>query len=108
MVVRITIYIIFFSVNSHVIAFDGLSYRQIWNTSFSGGESYSTIGVGYYDRDYIPDFIVKYLHGPGYPVYEYEETVILSGKGKEMLIQIHTFITPPPLSILYFERTHHF
>ena len=67
---------------SHVIAFDGLSYRQIWNTSFSNGESYSTVGVGYYDRDDIPDFIVKYLHGPGYPVYEYEETVILSGKGK--------------------------
>ena len=66
---------------SQVIAFDGLSYRQIWNTSFSGGESYSTVGVGYYDRDNIPDFIVKYLHGPGYPVYEYEETVILSGKG---------------------------
>ena len=74
----------FHTIYSKVIAFDGLSYRQIWNTSFDGSESYSTIGVGYYDRDNIPDFIVKYLHGPGYPVYEFEQTVILSGKG-EML-----------------------
>ena len=53
----------------------------IINTTFAGSESYSTIGVGYYDRDYVPDFIVKYLHGPGYPVYKYEQTVVLSGKG---------------------------
>ena len=72
---------IFFAKYSHVIALDGLSYKQIWNTTFAGSESYSTIGVGYYDRDYVPDFIVKYLHGPGYPVYEYEQTVVLSGKG---------------------------
>ena len=72
----------FRTIYSKVIAFDGLSYRQIWNTSFDGSESYSTIGVGYYDRDNIPDFIVKYLHGQGYPVYEFEQTVILSGKGE--------------------------
>ena len=67
---------------SFVIAFNGLDYRQIWNTSFAGSESYSTVAVGYFDRDYIPDFLVKYQHGPGFPVYEYEETVVLSGKGK--------------------------
>ena len=84
---------------SQVIAFDGLSYRQIWNTSFSGGESYSTVGVGYYDRDNIPDFIVKYLHGPGYPVYEYEETVILSGKG--MISIEHGLLCFKMLPLLY-------
>lgn len=86
------IYFNFISFNSKVIAFDGLTYRQIWNTTFTGSESYSTIGVGYYDRDYIPDFIVKYLHGPGYPVYEYEQTVVLSGKGNPLLFIIVGYV----------------
>ena len=59
--------------NSHVIAFNGQTFRQIWNVSFAGGESYSTLGAGYYDGDDVPDFMVKYQFGEGYPVYEYEK-----------------------------------
>ena len=38
------------------------------------------LAVGYYDDDDVPDFLVKYQYGPGYPVYQYEQTVVLSGK----------------------------
>lgn len=66
---------------SNVIAFNGKDYKVLWNVTFDNSESYSTLAVGYYDEDDIPDFLVKYQFGKkGYPVYEYEKTVVLSGK----------------------------
>ena len=41
--------------------------------TFDKSESYATIAVGYYDEDDIPDFLVKYQYGSGFPVYEYEQ-----------------------------------
>ena len=46
------------TLNSHVIAFDGRTFRQVWNATFKGGESYSTVGVGYFDQDDVPDVMV--------------------------------------------------
>eukprot|EP00095_Tigriopus_kingsejongensis_P007875 maker-scaffold127_size327531-snap-gene-1.8 protein:Tk07875 transcript:maker-scaffold127_size327531-snap-gene-1.8-mRNA-1 annotation:"hypothetical protein BRAFLDRAFT_93831" len=76
--------------NSFVIAFDGISFKPIWNTSFSGSESYSTVAVGFFDEDEIPDVMVKYQHGEGFPVYEYEETVVLSGKNGSRISEVMT------------------
>ncbi len=60
--------------DSHVIAFDGRTFRQVWNASFAGGESYATVSVAYFDEDDVPDFMVKYQYGrEGYPVYTHEE-----------------------------------
>ena len=58
---------------SNVIAFDGKDFKTLWNVTFDKSESYATIAVGYYNEDNIPDFLVKYQHGRGYPVYEYEK-----------------------------------
>jgi len=76
--------------NSIVIAFDGLTFKEIWSTKFAGSESYSTIAVGYYDQDQVPDFLVKYQHGQGFPVYQYEQTVVLSGKDGSKISPILT------------------
>ena len=46
--------------------------------------------IGYYDRDDIPDLLVKYQHGDGFPVYQYEQTVVLSGKDGSKLSPIFT------------------
>ena len=59
--------------SSNVIAFDGNNYKTIWNVTFEKSESYATIAVGYYDEDQIPDFLVKYQYGKGFPTYEYEQ-----------------------------------
>ena len=59
--------------DSNVLAFDGSTFKTLWNVTFAESESYSTVAVGYYDEDDIPDFLVKYQHGKGYPVYEYEQ-----------------------------------
>jgi hypothetical protein len=31
------------------------------------------VAVGFFDDDDVPDFLVKYQHGPGYPVYDFEQ-----------------------------------
>ena len=60
-------------INTIKLFFSGKTFQQLWKTSFADSESYSTVAVGFFDDDNIPDFLVKYQHGPGYPVYDYEQ-----------------------------------
>ncbi|XP_021931466.1 uncharacterized protein LOC110835503 isoform X3 [Zootermopsis nevadensis] len=66
--------------NSIVIAFNGLTFQQLWNFSFPGSETSSAPTPSYFNDDNIPDFLVKYQNGPGYPVYYSSETTVLDGK----------------------------
>lgn len=70
------------TLGGRVVAFDGLTFAQIWNTSFADSESYSTIALGHYNQDWVPDLLVKYQHSSrgGFPSYDFEQTVVLSGK----------------------------
>ncbi|RUS78517.1 hypothetical protein EGW08_013729, partial [Elysia chlorotica] len=47
----------------------------------------STPAVGYYNDDDVPDILVKYAHGPGFPVYYYSETTVIDGKTGERLVE---------------------
>lgn len=72
--------------NSSVVAFDGLSFARLWEYNHPSSESYSTPGVGHFNNDSIPDFIINYQTGPGFPIYYYTQTNILDGKsGKPLL-----------------------
>ncbi|XP_067137973.1 uncharacterized protein [Centruroides vittatus] len=72
--------------NSKVIAFNGIDFKQIWSFHIPSSESYSTPGVGFFNNDDIPDFIINYQIGPGFPIYYYTETTILDGRnGKPLL-----------------------
>ncbi|XP_022252488.1 uncharacterized protein LOC106468446 isoform X1 [Limulus polyphemus] len=72
--------------NSSVIAFNGLTFETIWVSHFPSSESYSTPGVGYFNDDDVPDFIVNYQTGPGFPVYYYTQTTILDGRNGQHLL----------------------
>ncbi|XP_013379917.1 uncharacterized protein LOC106151285 [Lingula anatina] len=72
--------------NSTVVAIDGDTLQQLWKTTFTGSESYNTPAVGYYNNDDVPDFMVRYAHGPGFPVYYDSVTTILDGKTGKMLL----------------------
>ncbi|KAG8180040.1 hypothetical protein JTE90_012884 [Oedothorax gibbosus] len=72
--------------NSSVIAFDGVTFTKLWEYQQPSSESYSTPGVGYFNNDSIPDFIINYQTGPGFPIYYYTQTTILDGRtGKPLL-----------------------
>ncbi|KPM09388.1 PQQ-like domain containing protein [Sarcoptes scabiei] len=72
--------------NSTVIAFDGLTFKQIWKYELLGSETYSTPSIGYFNEDNTPDFGVIYQFGPGFPIYYYTEFHIIDGSnGKPLL-----------------------
>ncbi|CAC5391774.1 unnamed protein product [Mytilus coruscus] len=66
--------------NSSVLAIDGMSFKVIWNYTHPMSESYNTPAPGYYNEDDIPDFMIKYANGPGFPLYYFSDTTILDGK----------------------------
>lgn len=72
--------------NSTVLAIDGHSLAILWNHTFPESESYNTPAAGYYNNDDVPDFMVKYAHGPGFPIYYYSQTTILDGRTGKSLI----------------------
>ncbi|XP_071841954.1 uncharacterized protein [Apostichopus japonicus] len=72
--------------NGTVLAIDGETYDIIWNTTVPFSESYSTPGAGYYNDDDVPDFMIIFNYGPGYPLYYYSQVTILDGQnGKPLL-----------------------
>ncbi|XP_041373917.1 uncharacterized protein LOC121386932 [Gigantopelta aegis] len=72
--------------NSSVIAVDGRTFQLLWNYSFPMSESYNTPAAGYYNDDDVPDFMVKFSHGPGFPVYYDSQTTVLDGRTGTPLI----------------------
>lgn len=78
--------IILSSFNSTAYAFDGKTYQMLWNYTFPSSESVSSIVPGYFDRDNISDIMIKYNTGPGFPVYYYSQTAVLSGFNGSLLL----------------------
>ncbi|PAA71893.1 hypothetical protein BOX15_Mlig025309g1 [Macrostomum lignano] len=74
--------------NGSVIAFDGVTFKKIWQTDFKHGETYSTPAPGYYNDDDVPDFFVQYSIGIGYPIYFYARYAILDGRTGEIIIEL--------------------
>eukprot|EP00057_Strongylocentrotus_purpuratus_P026842 XP_011681316.1 PREDICTED: uncharacterized protein LOC765151 isoform X1 [Strongylocentrotus purpuratus] len=73
--------------NSTIVAFNGQSYEQLWNYTLPSSESYSTPAAGFYNDDDVPDFMVVYNYGPGYPLYYYVQINILDGRNGQPLLQ---------------------
>ncbi|XP_064651564.1 uncharacterized protein LOC135502545 isoform X2 [Lineus longissimus] len=72
--------IIIVAFNSTVIALDGQTFKTMWKYHVPSSESYNTPAVGYFNDDDIPDFMVHFSIGPGFPIYYYSETFVLDGK----------------------------
>ena len=90
--------------HEQILAFDGIDFSQIWNKTLEGYKSISSLAVGYYNKDTIPDFIVKYNLGDEYPVFKHEKTVVLSGKdgseiSRPIINSINAKSTPITLSM---------
>ncbi|MEQ9290596.1 MAG: hypothetical protein RIG77_26940 [Cyclobacteriaceae bacterium] len=51
------------AVDGRMLAFDGESYQPIWETHMENTEAYSSIAVGHFTPDTIPDFFVSYAQG---------------------------------------------
>ncbi|OAF63879.1 hypothetical protein A3Q56_08421 [Intoshia linei] len=78
--------LVFSCFSNEVVAMDGSNFKIIWIYEFSSHESYSIPAPGYYNQDKYLDFMVKYMNGPGYPVYYNGETTILNGVNGKAII----------------------
>ncbi|KAF4519305.1 hypothetical protein B566_EDAN005244 [Ephemera danica] len=72
--------------DSVVVAFDGISFTMLWNYSIPASELHSPISAGYFNDDNIPDILIRFHMGPGFPKYHYTQTQVLDGRtGKALL-----------------------
>lgn len=73
--------------NATVAAFNGRTLVKLWHTKFGlNTELYVPPAVGFFDDDDVPDFLVQYELGEGFPSSFYSEVQVLNGKnGKPML-----------------------
>ncbi|CAF2707949.1 unnamed protein product [Rotaria sp. Silwood2] len=96
--------------NSTLYAFDGRTFQQLWNRTFPSSETYSSPAVGYFNDDDIPDIMIHYQTGPGYPLYYSAQTTILDGRtGKPILdksIEQSVGVQSSPLTISFKQHGH--
>ncbi|EAR01704.1 PQQ-binding-like beta-propeller repeat protein [Maribacter sp. HTCC2170] len=66
------------AVDGRLLAFDGKSYEPIWSVSVPNTEAYSSVAVGRFTDDDIPDFFVSYAQGV-WPDLEWSKQVMVNG-----------------------------
>lgn len=66
------------SVNGRLIALDGKDHRKLWEVEIPGTESYSSVTVGNFNADKIPDMFVSYGRGI-WPDLEWSVQMMVNG-----------------------------
>ena len=66
------------SVDGRLLAFDGVSYDKLWQVKMPGTEAYSSLSVGYFNKDSIPDFFVSFAQG-SWPDLDWTKQFMVSG-----------------------------
>ncbi|GAA3569703.1 PQQ-binding-like beta-propeller repeat protein [Snuella lapsa] len=64
--------------DGRLLAFDGKTHRSIWKVEVSGTEAYSSVAIGHFNKDKIPDFFVSYGQG-SWPDFEWSKQVMVNG-----------------------------
>jgi hypothetical protein len=66
------------SVDGRLLAFNGETYKKIWEVHMPNTEVYSSIAPGYFNRDSVPDFFVSYGQGV-WPTIEWSKQFMVNG-----------------------------
>ncbi len=66
-------------VDGTAYAYNGVDFSLIWQTRMEGCEAYSSLAVGYFTTDQIPDFFVSIAAGV-WPKLEWNRQFMLNGK----------------------------
>ncbi|MCB0664500.1 MAG: PQQ-binding-like beta-propeller repeat protein [Saprospiraceae bacterium] len=66
-------------VDGGVYAFDGADFDLMWHTQIEGCEAYSSLAIGLFNEDSIPDFFVSIAAGV-WPKLEWNRQFMLNGK----------------------------
>lgn len=88
------------SVDGRILAFDGLTFRKIWQTKLDDTEAYSSLAVGKFNADEIPDFFVSFAQGV-WPDLSWTKQAMINGQsGKiEYLDSLGYYQTSSPVVV---------
>ncbi|GAB2581886.1 outer membrane protein assembly factor BamB family protein [Spirosoma areae] len=67
------------AVDGRMLAFDGKTLAPLWSMKTTNTEAYSSMAVGYFNRDSIPDFFVSFARGK-WPKLEWTDQFMVNGK----------------------------
>ncbi len=67
------------SVNGRVLAYDGNDYHKLWEREVPQTESYSSLTVGYFNDDQVPDLFISNAQGV-WPKLKWSLQMMLDGK----------------------------
>ena len=80
--------IVIATINSNVMAFDGATFRCLWNRTLAGYDSITALAAAQWDEDAAPDVMVKFNYGSVFPVYQYQQSLVLSGANGSTLASL--------------------
>ncbi len=75
--------IIVASVDGRLMAYDGRTNHKLWEQKLLGTEAYSSMGVGYFNIDSIPDFFVTFAQGV-WPDLSWTRQAMINGKNGQV------------------------
>ena len=64
--------------DGRLLAFDGKTHQALWKVKVPGTEAYSSVAVGNFNKDKIPDFFVSYGQGK-WPDFEWSKQIMVNG-----------------------------
>lgn len=67
------------AVEGKLLAFDGKSYKQIWEVEIESTEAYGSLAIGNFTDDNIPDFFTSYAEGV-WPELGWSKQFMVNGK----------------------------
>ena len=67
------------AVDGRMLAFDGKTLAPLWTMATSNTEAYSSMAVGNFNRDSIPDFFVSFARGK-WPKLDWTDQFMVNGK----------------------------
>lgn len=67
------------SVDGRLLAYDGRDHRLLWETVIPSTEAYSSVAVGYFNQDSIPDFFISYARGV-WPNLDWSQQHMINGQ----------------------------
>ncbi|WP_339709659.1 PQQ-binding-like beta-propeller repeat protein [uncultured Kriegella sp.] len=72
--------------DGRLMAFDGDTYKLIWSVNMPNTEAYSSIAVGNFIDDDIPDFFTSYAQGK-WPDLDWSKQFMVDGKNGHVMLQ---------------------
>jgi len=76
--------IVALSVDGRILAFDGLTLKPLWQRQLPNTEAYSSLAVGQFTEDHIPDFFASVANGV-WPKLEWNRQAMIDGSSGEII-----------------------